>query len=465
MAVAAVGCSDSGAGSGGPADTSPPPNVVFIFVDDLGYGDLGVYGSAAVKTPNLDAMAESGVRFTQGYVGNSVCTPSRAVLLTGRQGTRQVLEGTLGGVYWPDSTTGMAPEQVTIADVVSDAGYKTALVGKWHLGHDPEFLPTAQGFDEFFGLPYSNDMDPLPLMEGETTIDSLEVAALAQTRLDSDTKQATLTGQYTDRAIRFIRESHEAERPFFLYYANNFPHTPLAASPTFAGTSPACEDIGATQGCGLFADVMAELDWSVGEILTELDTLGIDDNTLVVFTSDNGAWLLWGQDGGSNGPLREGKSSTFEGGYRVPMIAQWKGTYQQGTVEDAPVMMVDWMSTIAAETGAALPEGRTFDGLSLGPLLRGEGPRDPSREPFRMLYYRSDNETPGAYREGKWKYKAPVVMGESVYAVYDHDELLFDLDADPGEQDDLAAANPDIVSRLRDAMFAADAEAKSSRTP
>lgn len=460
--LAATACGD---GSPAPEASDKPPNVIVVFVDDLGYGDLSSYGSLGAQTPNLDALAASGVRFTEGYVGNSVCTPSRAVLLTGRDGPRQVLEGTLGGVYFPMSEKGMSPDQVTMAEVLSGVGYRTALVGKWHLGQDPGYLPMDQGFDEFFGLPYSNDMDPLPLLEGETQIDTLETVDISTTRLGSDSKQATLTGQYTDRALRFIRASHDAEQPFFLYYANNFPHTPLAASPMFEGTSPSCADVGATRGCGLYGDVMAELDWSVGEIVDELADLGIDRETIVVFTSDNGAWLIRGEDGGSNGPLREGKSTTFEGGYRVPMIATWKGTYREGAVESSPVAMVDWMATFAAEAGATLPSDRVYDGMNLGPLLRGDGPRDPAGEPFRMVYFRNDNETPGAYREGKWKYKAPVELGESVYAIYEHGDLLFDLEADPGEQNDLSAENPELVERLRTAMLDATSELLASRTP
>lgn len=458
LALLGIACGD------GESATDPEPvrpNVILIFTDDLGYADLGAYGSTTIETPHLDAMAASGVRFTQGYVGNSVCTPSRAVLLTGRFGPRQVLPGTQGGVYWPFSTEGMTPEQVTFAEMLRDAGYTTALVGKWHLGHAPGFLPVDQGFDRFFGLPYSNDMDPLPLMEGRDTLDSLETVELLVTRLPSDSKQATLTEQYTDRAVELIQEAHDNEQPFFLYYANNFPHTPLAASPRFEGTSTSCDEASAERSCGLYADVVREIDWSVGEILTTLRDLDIEDETIVVFTSDNGPWLLHGRDGGSAGLLREGKSTTFEGGYRVPMIAQWKGTYREGAVETTPMVVTDWMATVAGETGASLPDDRTMDGFDLGPLLRGEGPRDPSGEPFRLVYYRGDNATPGAYREGRFKYKAPVVDGESIYALYDHGELLFDLEADPSEENDLAGARPDLVDQLRTAMEAADAEFKA----
>lgn len=433
------------------SDPDAPPNVILIFADDLGWADLGVYGAQHIETPRLDALAAEGARFTQFYAGASVCTPSRAVLLSGRYGARQILAGTLSGVYWPFSGEGMSPEQITLAELLRDSehGYATALVGKWHLGHMPGYDPLAQGFERFFGLPYSNDMTPLPLIDDGRIIETLSVEA-----------QAELTTLYTERIVELMTDSVAGGRPFFVYYPSHAPHVPLAAGPDFAGSSPSCESLGAERACGAYADQLAELDWSVGEILDALDSLGIADRTIVIFTSDNGPWLSEGVDGGSAGVLREGKGSTFEGGYRVPAIVRWPGVIEPGTVIDEPATVMDLFVTIAAAAGVALPT-RAYDGFDLAPLLAGDGPRDPSGAPFSFLYYRLDNLTPGAYREGRWKYKAAVVGEEAPYAVYDHGELLFDLDADPGEQIDLSASEPDRVAQLRANMEALDAELRS----
>jgi arylsulfatase A len=434
----------------GPRAKATAPNIVFVFADDLGYGDLGVYGSTTIQTPNLDGLAKQGVRLTQFYAGSTVCTPSRAVLMTGRYVSRQVLPGTDFGVYFADSTGGMSLAQVTVAEVLRGAGYATGLIGKWHLGAQPEVLPNRQGFDRFFGLPYSNDLDPLPLLSDGTPIDDVHPLA----------KQATLTGRYTEEAIAFMRGAHAAGKPFFLYYANNFPHVPLAASADFAGKSPRCGSPSA-RSCGLYADVVTELDASVGRILAVLVALGIDGETLVVFTSDNGPWLIQGNDSGSAGPLRSGKGSTFEGGYRVPLIARYPGHIPEGRVEDAPATLLDWMPTLAALAGAKLPTDRRFDGHDILPLLSGAGPRDPSGEPFRLLYYRRDNDAPGGYRKGSWKYKASVTAPESPELPELHGDLLFDLDADVAEAHDVSADHPDVVTALHDEMQALDTALKS----
>lgn len=439
------GMDDASAESDDDGGSSGPPNIIFVFVDDMGYADLGVYGAQAIETPNLDRLAAQGVRFTQFYSGNGVCTPSRAVLLTGRAGRRQILEETFGGVYWPDARGGMSPDQITLAEVLAGAGYRTALVGKWHLGDAAEYLPTRQGFDHFWGLPYSNDMVPLPLMDQEETIDTLTLA-----------DQANLTGRYTEEIVEVMRESAAADEPFFVYYANNFPHTPLAASPQFSGRSPTCEEAGLEEACGLYADVVAELDASVGTLMDELDALGIADDTIIAFTSDNGPWLDQGRDDGSAGPLREGKGTTFEGGFRVPMIVRGPGVSGEGRVIDEPAVMYDWLPTLAAAAGVSLPD-RTYDGFDLGPLLGATGARDPGGDEFRFVYHRLDNETAGAYRRGRWKYKAAVETGEAPYALYEHDEMLFDLDADPSESEDLAAMYPDLVAELAGEMQERDA--------
>jgi arylsulfatase A len=440
------------------------PNVVFVLADDMGYADLGSYGSRGTATPNLDRLASEGARFTQFYVGASVCTPSRATLLTGRYPAR--MEFTPAGVFFPFDTTGLDPAEQTIAEVLRERGYTTALIGKWHLGHLPAYLPIRQGFDLFFGLPYSNDMDEpwypgqeppvhgcnsllpgcrpgVPLMDGERI---LEMPAI----------QETLTKRYTERAIEFMRSAVAQDQPFFVYYASHLPHVPLYASDAFLGRSSG----------GLYGDVVAELDASVGELLRELRVLGVDDETLVVFTSDNGPWLLWatdqpvpqaGQDSGSAGPLRDGKSTTFEGGMRVPLIARWPRHVPASRTIAQPATMADWMPTLAALAGATLPPEVEIDGKNLWPLLSGSGSRDPDGE-LRYLYYRQDNSGLGAYREGRWKLKLAVRGGESVYARYDHDDLLFDLEADPGEQNDLAPAMPEKVAELKRHMTELAAE-------
>ena len=454
LAAALVGCGDRDSRSA----TGSPPNIVFILADDLGYGDLGNYGNTEIATPNLDRLASEGARFTEFYVGASVCTPSRATLLTGRYPIRMVFDPR--GVFFPDSMNGLDTAEVTLAEVLRERGYLTALVGKWHLGHLPEFLPMRHGFDEFFGLPYSNDMNApsypdrpapphscnvyapgcrpgVPLMQGEQI---LEMPVL----------QETLTSRYTEKALDIMRRAVADQRPFFLYYATHVPHTPLYASEAFLGRSRG----------GLYGDVVEELDWSVGELLGEIRDLGIDDETLVVFTSDNGPWLLWatdapvpqgGFDSGSAGPLRDGKSTTFEGGMRVPLIARWPRHIGAGRTIDTPAAMIDWLPTLARLAGATLPADVEIDGVDIFPLLEGSGQRDPGGV-FRYLYYRQDNSGLGAYREGRWKLKLAVQGGESVYSRYDHGDLLFDIEADPGEQHDLAAAMPARVDELKRRM-------------
>lgn len=435
------------------------PNVLFVLADDLGYGDLGSYGSREIATPNLDRLASEGARFTQFYVGSAVCTPSRATLLTGRYPARMALAGSIG-VFFPFSTSGLDPNEQTIAEVLRARGYATAAIGKWHLGHLPAYLPTSQGFDRFFGLPYSNDMNEpwypgqeppphvcdgsespcrpgVPLMDGETIVEMPAV-------------QETLTERYTERAIAFMRDAVARDQPFFVYYATHLPHVPLYPATRFAGRSAG----------GLYGDVVEELDASVGDLLHEIQALGVDRDTLVVFTSDNGPWILWttddrsaqgGYDAGTASPLRDGKSTTFEGGMRVPMIVRWPRRVPADRVIAEPAAMADWMPTLAGLAGSELPPGVELDGRDIWPLLAGTGPRDPDGD-VRYLYYRQDGSGVGAYREGRWKLKLAVRGGESTYSRYDHEDLLFDLEADPGEQHDLAAAMPAQVAELRRRM-------------
>jgi arylsulfatase A len=442
-----------------PSSSPSPPNIVFVLADDLGYGDLGSYGNLEIRTPNLDQLAAEGERFTDFYVASPVCTPSRASLLTGRYPIR--MEFDPRAVFFPDSRGGLDPAEVTIAEVLRARGYATALVGKWHLGHLPQYLPLDQGFDEFFGLPYSNDMDepqypgqPIPerpclsllpaCREGVPLMDGNQIVEMPAI-------QETLTRRYTERAVSFMRQSVAGGRPFFLYYASNFPHVPLYASEDFAGKSPG----------GLYGDVVEELDWSVGEILREIRALGVDENTLVVFSSDNGPWLLWatnaevpqgGQDSGTAGALRNGKSTTFEGGVRVPLLARWPGRLPAGVTVSSPASMIDWLPTLARLAGAPLPDGVELDGRDLTTLLEtatepGEGQSD------RYLYYRQDNSGIGAYREGRWKLKLAVQGGESVYAIFSHPDLLFDLEEDPSEQRDRSLEMPERVREMKARML------------
>jgi arylsulfatase A len=396
-----------------------PPNIVVIFADDLGYGDLGCYGAEQIKTPRLDAMAAEGMRFTDFYVCSPVCSPSRAGLLTGRHPVRMGI----GGVFFPASRNGMDTEEITMADVLGRQGYATACIGKWHLGHLPEYLPTRRGFDEYFGIPYSNDMDieergmpPIPLMRGEEVI-------------EQPVDQTTLTTRYTEEAIRFIEANRE--RPFFLYLPHTMPHVPLYVSERFAGRSEA----------GLYGDVIEEMDWSTGAILDALKENGLDDNTLVIFTSDNGPWLTYGDHGGSSGPLRMGKGSTFDGGVRVPCIARWPGRIEPGAVERTPAWTVDFLPSFAALAGAALQKDRVYDGHDIVPLLEGSG-SVPERD---LIFHEGTRIT--AIRRGRWKYKREYnsrIYGEPV----EHPALLFNLEEDIGETDNLIEQHPDIAAEL-----------------
>jgi arylsulfatase A len=416
---------------------APPkkPNVVLIFTDDQGYGDVGCYGSK-VPTPNLDRMASQGMRFTDFYVAQAVCSASRAALLTGCYSNRVGILGALG----PRSPFGINQDELTVAELFKENGYATAIYGKWHLGDAPRFLPTRHGFDEFFGLPYSNDMWPnhpthkgwpdLPLMENEKV-------------LEVNPDQTKLTTWYTEHAVSFIERN--IDRPFFLYVPHSLPHVPLHVSEKYESKT----------GQGLYADVIAEVDWSVGEILKTIDRVNLSDNTLVIFTCDNGPWLSYGNHGGSAGPLREGKTTAFEGGVREPCIMRWPGTIPAGTVCRQVASTIDLLPTFAGLLGAKLPGARIIDGKDISDLMRGDSM---AQSPHEAFYYYWGRELQ-AIRSGKWKLHFPHkyshvdrpgsegLPGKIVQVPIELS--LFDMEKDPGETTNVAEQHPDVVEKLK----------------
>jgi len=430
----------------GCSQLDPLPNIVLIFIDDMGYGDIGTYGAEGYSTPNLDRLAAEGMRFTDFYASQAVCSASRASLLTGCYSERVSILGALG----PGARIGLHPEETTIAEMLKEVGYATGIVGKWHLGSLEEFLPLQHGFDEYLGIPYSNDMwpigydgqpatggnksnhPPLPLIDGNEVVE----------RIESLEGQDTLTTRYTERAIDFIRRNHR--RPFFLYMPHSMVHVPLGVSEKFRGRSEQ----------GMFGDVMMEVDWSVGEIMGELERHRLTENTLVIFTSDNGPWLNFGNHAGSAGGFREGKGTAFEGGPRVPAIMRWPGLIEAGRVSDRMAATIDILPTLAAITGASLPE-RTIDGVDILPLLEG----DLTANPRELLYFYYGRELRGV-REGRWKrvyqHRTRSYVGvepgmdglPGPYANPTVPDALYDLENDPAETTDVAAAHPEIVERL-----------------
>jgi arylsulfatase A len=429
-----------------------PPNVVIIFIDDLGYADIGPFGATAYKTPHLDRMACEGRIFTDFHSATAVCSASRAALLTGCYPERVSILGALN----PHAQHGINSDEVTLGELCRGRGYATAIFGKWHLGHHREFLPLQHGFDEYFGLPYSNDMwpnhpdlaklprdaaerrrrfPPLPLIENNEIVDA-DVDA-------SD--QALLTRQYTEHAVDFINRNKS--HPFFLCVPHTMVHVPLYVSEAFRGKS----------GAGLFGDVMAEIDWSVGQILDAIRRNNLDEHTLVVFASDNGPWLSYGNHGGSADPLRDGKGTMFEGGYRVPCVMRWSGRIPAGTRCDELAVTFDLFPTIAHLIEAKVSNDRVIDGKDIWPLMAG-APNATSPHDAFYCYY---NRELRAVRDRRWKLHFPhrsnTLAGKpggrdgkpARYEQIEVDNWLFDLTNDIGETTDVAADHPDIVDRLQ----------------
>ena len=419
----------------------PPPNIVIIFADDLGYADVEGFGNSPWKTPHLKQMAEQGSKLTSFYVAQPVCSASRAALLTGSYPNRVGV----AGAFMPDSGKGLAPAETTMAEVLKTRGYRTGIFGKWHLGDAPEFSPNRQGFDEFYGILHSNDMWPHHPLQGSVfNFDPLTLYHNTQAvRVLDD--QSNLTQELTDKSIDFIAQNRS--QPFFLYLAHPQPHVPLFASEAYRGKS----------GKGLYADVIMELDASVGAILGALQKHQLDDNTLVIFTSDNGPWLSYGDHAGVALPYREGKGTSFEGGVREPFIARWPGQIPAGTVSNTPLMAIDLLPTIANLAGAALPQ-TPIDGKDAWSVITGE-----QSEPVQQAYffYYRDNELQ-AVRYGPWKLYYPHAYqtladqpagqgGEPVnYTSASVREIqLYNVERDPSEQLNLASKLPDVVDTIK----------------
>jgi len=456
-----VGISVPLLGTGSLKDKPQNPNIILIFMDDMGYGDLSCYGATQYKTPNLDKLASQGMRFTNFVSAQAVCSASRAGIMTGCYPNRVGISGAL----FPDSPIGLNPSEEIIPEVLKKQDYKTAAIGKWHLGHLREFLPLQQGFDEYLGLPYSNDMwpvnydgtlitaeknnrkfnfPPLPLIDGNEKI--REIKTLED--------QSELTSIYTERAVRFITENKKGS--FFLYLAHSMPHVPLAVSGKFKGKSEQ----------GMYGDVIMEIDWSVGEIMKALERNGLDENTLVIFTSDNGPWLNFGNHAGSTAGLREGKGSSFEGGQRVPCLMKWPRQIPEGTVCNKLASTIDLLPTFAAITNSPLPT-KKIDGVNLLPLLLGDEKANP-RESF-LYYYRKNSLE--AVRKGNWKlvlnHPGRTYIGfrpgsdglpGGTNENFSFEEGLFDLRRDPGERYDVKEFYPEVVAELKKLAYEARAD-------
>ena len=411
------------------ADAAPAkPNVVIIFIDDLGYGDIGPYGATKQKTPHLDRMANEGMKLTSFYAA-PVCSVSRAQLLTGCYGVRV----SVPGVFGPASKNGLHPNEFTIAERLKEQGYATMCIGKWHVGDQPEFLPTKQGFDHYFGIPYSNDMQRTATASGQKVVPLLRDDKVIE--LLTDEEQSRIVQRYTEEAVGFIRENKE--KPFLLYLPHTAVHTPIWPGEAFRGKSDN----------GRFGDWVEEVDWSVGQVLGTLRDLQLDKNTLVIFTSDNGPWLIKGSDGGSALPLRGGKGSTWEGGVRVPTIAWWPGKIAPASVCDAVAGTIDLMPTAVAIAGGTVPSEPVIDGRDISPLLFGQ-----SKTSAREAHYYFAGNNLQAVRQGPWKLaiaSQPETMGKQALDDSKQNPRLYNLDQEIGEKTNLADKHPEVVARLQ----------------
>ena len=435
------------------AEDTDKPNIVIILTDDQGYADLGSFGAKGFQTPNIDQMAKDGMRFTSFYASQAVCSASRSSLMTGCYADRVSISGAL----MPWDKHGLNPDEETIADMLKKKGYTCGIFGKWHLGHHKKFLPLQQGFDEYLGLPYSNDMwplgynrvpfteknpgikpqkskyPPLPLIDGNEKVD--EIRTLQD--------QATLTTRYTERAVKFIEKNKD--KPFFLYVPHSMPHVPLGVSDKFKGKSEQ----------GMYGDVIMEIDWSVGEIIKTLEKYGLENNTLIIFASDNGPWLNFGNHAGCALPLREGKGTMWEGGPRVPCVMRWLGKIPADTECNKIAATIDLLPTIAAIAGAQLPE-KKIDGVNILPLMKGDKNANP-----RDVYYFYYGGGLRAVRQGKWKLYFPHEYHSYLGVEPGMDGLpgpynkakcgleLYDLKNDISETKDVAEQHPEIVGKLK----------------
>lgn len=419
-------------------ESSMRPNFIIIFVDDMGYGDLGIFGHPTIETPYLDQMAQEGQKWTQFYVGASVCTPSRAALLTGRLPVRSGMCSDKNRVLFPNSVHGLPADEITLAEQLKKAGYATACIGKWHLGHHNKYLPTNNGFDSYFGIPYSNDMDFIGDKKYWDFADTIpfeyyNVPLMRDTSIvERPADQHSLIKRYTEETIKKIRELKD-ER-FFIYLAHNLPHIPLFVSEAFRNRSER----------GLYGDVIEEIDYGVGQIMAALNDEGLDENTIVVFTSDNGPWLSFRTHGGSSGLLRGGKGMTWEGGMRVPTIFWSPELITPGVITELGTTM-DLFTTFSSMADVPIPEDRVMDGIDLSRVLYREeySPRD------HVFYYRGTE----LYAVRLGDYKAHYVT-QGAYGMLgsreEHDPpLLFNLNHDPSEQYNIADQYPEVIEKIR----------------